>query len=108
MSLMDLLAKTEAVAPKVILKINNDPAKTHPHEKRKGYRTVSGWLENGDETFIVISDAEAETIPEKDGYADMSSVARIKKNRIGKCYLERIVPLDALNKVDFKNPFEKK
>lgn len=106
MSLSDLLAKTIAAPEKVIIKINPDKEKTKPHEKRPGFFVVSGWLESGDETFIVLSDAETKAIPTKDGYADLSSVARIRTNKIGKKYIERLNPLEKLSGAgDFKSPF---
>lgn len=104
MSLATLLANN--TAPKsVILKVDTDPEKSHEHEKRKGFQVVSGWLENGDETFIVLTPEEFANIPEKNGYINLSGIAVIKTNKIGKKYIQRINPLEKLTSVDFKNPF---
>jgi len=106
MSLADLL-KNNSIATPVILKVNNDKEKTHEHEKRPGFLVLDGWLSTGEETFTIIRPEEIGQIPEKDGYVDLTNICRIRTNKIGKHYIERIEPVEKLNTVDFKNPFGK-
>lgn len=85
-------------------------------DKRPGYNRVDCELESGDKTFIVLSKEETDAVPAKDGYADLSSVARIrtwlKGGKSGQ-YLERINPLPATNAAStstkaWSNPWAKK
>ena len=69
--------------------------------ERPGFHKVECELDNGDKTFICLSQKEIDDLPYKEGYANMTSVARIstwsKNGRSGK-YLERLVPLPSLKK----------
>lgn len=105
MSLADLLKSNTTSADPVILKVNPDKKKTHEHEKRPGFLVLSGWLATGEETFCIIRPEEIGQIPEKDGYVDLTKICCVKTNRIGKHYIERLNPVEQLNKVDFSNPF---
>ena len=80
-----------------------------PHEKRPGYFKVSGILADGSSTFIVASEAEWENLPtakEDDRIVNLAGFAVLRKNKIGKSYIERINPLPSLNEGKaFANPF---
>lgn len=79
------------------------------HEKRPGYYKVSGILADGSETFIVASEAEWETLPtakEDPAIVNLAGFATMKKNKIGRSYIERINPLPSLTEgKGFTNPF---
>lgn len=79
------------------------------HEKRPGYYKITGILADGSETFIVANDAEWEALPtakEDDRIVNLAGFAVMRKNKIGKSYIERINPLPSLSEgKGFTNPF---
>ena len=94
----------------VIVKVTD--AKKDYSKERPGYWKVDCELEDGSTTFIVLSAEEVDALPPiKEGYADLTTVARISKwskgNKSGS-YLERLEPLPPLKKASsgWKNPFD--
>lgn len=93
----------------VIVKVTD--AKKGYSKERPDYWRVDAELEDGSKTFIVLSQKEVDDLPPmKEGYADLTTVARISKwskgNKSGS-YLERLTPLPPLKKStsEWKNPF---
>ena len=83
------------------------------YEQRPGYYKIEGLLEDGTETFIVATNEEWKPLPSQDTPAgtvvNVSGFANVIRNKIGKLYLKRVVPLPDLKKgAAFNNPFVKK
>lgn len=69
--------------------------------ERPGFNKLICELETGEETFICLSKQETDDLPYKDGYANMTQIAKISiwtKNGKSGRYLERLQPLPALKK----------
>lgn len=81
------------------------------HPKREGYYKISGILADGSETFIVATEKEWEVLPtaaQDDRIVNLAGFAVLRKNKIGKSYIERVTPLPSLNEGKaFSNPFSK-
>ena len=80
-----------------------------PHEKRAGYLKVSGVLEDGSETFFVASEEELKALPAnpENTILNLTGFCVLKKNKIGKHYVERIKSLPAISgSTGFENPFK--
>lgn len=100
---------SEIAATKVQSVIAFKVESVEAHPKREGYYKVSGSLENGDETFIIANDTEWEQLPAKEDIVNLAGFATLKKNKIGKYYVERVNSLPDLNKgTAFNNPFNNK
>lgn len=102
---MDLQKYKAQNSEKAVLKLRDKDPVTD--SKIDGWSTVHGTLSDGNECFISLPDVELEKVPEQNGYIDLTGLAILKKNKIGKMYLERLVEMPARNTV-FDNPFAKK